>query len=200
MNGGDALRMGTALLGAILLLVAVNQLADLVYPNAPAPQGVSALAPDAPAAPAQKSAKPAAAAPTLPLPDLLAAADPRQGAKIAQKCHVCHDLGPDSANRTGPGLWGVVGRPIAAHPDFAYSDGLKALAAKDGKWTYAELFDFLRDPRAYVPGSKMTFEGLPSAQDRADVLAFLQTLSDAPVPFPSGKTATIPPAAKAEGG
>ncbi|MFQ5785780.1 MAG: c-type cytochrome [Alphaproteobacteria bacterium] len=121
-----------------------------------------------------------AAAPS-PLSLLLAAADPENGRKIARKCAVCHDLSPAARKKVGPGLWGIVGAPRAAHEGFKYSAAFSAL---DGTWSYQELDAFLAKPKAYVPGTKMAFAGLKSPEDRADLIAFLRTLSDNPTPLP----------------
>jgi cytochrome c len=94
----------------------------------------------------------------------------------------------------GPNLWGVVGRPRASHPGYDYSAAMKA---KGGSWTFDELFKFLKSPGAYITGTKMSFAGLPSAQDRINIIAYLRQDSSAPVaiPPPSPAKATAPAAA-----
>ena len=76
-------------------------------------------------------------------------------------------------NRVGPNLWGVVGRPKGSEAGFDYSAAMKA---KGGNWTIDDLNQFLTSPKTFVPGTKMTFAGLPKIQDRADVIGYLQTL------------------------
>ncbi len=102
---------------------------------------------------------------------LLADADPAAGEKVWGKCQACHKL--DGTNGTGPYLDGVVGREIAAVGDFSYSD---ALAGLEGAWTPEKLSDFIEDPRGYAPGTKMTFAGIPKAEDRAALVAYLNTV------------------------
>jgi cytochrome c len=118
------------------------------------------------------------------LPDfgtVLPAADAAAGQKISQRCEQCHDLSKGGPNKIGPNLWGVVGRPRATHEGFSYSG---AMSADHGPWTLDKLFRFLKSPAAVVPGTKMSFAGLRSPQDRINLLAWLRTQSDSPVPIP----------------
>jgi cytochrome c len=115
------------------------------------------------------------------LPDLLKAADPANGAKIAAKCKACHDFTKGGPNKVGPNLWGIVGAKHAHADGFNYSDAIKGLS---GDWTYENLDKFLTKPKDYAPGTKMAFPGLPKPEDRAAVLAYLRTLSDSPLPLP----------------
>ena len=102
---------------------------------------------------------------------LFAAADVAAGEKTFGKCKACHKI--DGANSTGPHLNGVVGRAVASIGDFGYSDTLKGLG---GNWEPERINDFLTSPKAYAPGTKMTFAGLPKPEDRANVIAYLQSL------------------------
>jgi cytochrome c len=100
---------------------------------------------------------------------LVAAADPAAGEAIFKKCAACHKL--DGTNGVGPHLDSVVGRPVASLGDFSYSDGMKA---HGGDWSPDALFQFLSNPKKVVPGTKMSFAGLPKPEDRANVIAFLE--------------------------
>ena len=96
--------------------------------------------------------------------------DPAHGKTIFNRCMVCHsiDLG---VNHIGPSLHNVVGRPAGTVANFTYSGANK----KSGiTWTQQKLFDYLKNPQMMVPGTKMTFPGLPKPQDRADVVAYLK--------------------------
>lgn len=111
----------------------------------------------------------AAAEPTFA--ELYAAADIASGEKVFKKCKACHKL-EDGANATGPFLYGIVDRGVAA-VEFGFSD---AMAAHGGTWTPEALNEFLARPKDYIPGTKMTFTGLKSESDRADVIAYLATI------------------------
>lgn len=103
-----------------------------------------------------------------------AAADPQRGEVAFQKCYACHSVQPDETGLEGPNLAGVVGRAVASLPDFAYSTGLKALPGRGySTWTKAALDAFLASPEEFAPGTAMTFVGMPDAQERADVIAYL---------------------------
>jgi cytochrome c len=123
----------------------------------------------------------AAPAPQVDLATSLAAADVEKGRQTARACLSCHTVDQGGQDRTGPGLWGVVGRDVASRAPFTYSS---ALAAQTGNWTYERLDRYLTNPAKAVPGNKMAFAGLRKAEDRANVIAFLSTLSASPVPFP----------------
>lgn len=118
-----------------------------------------------------------------PIEPLLAAASIENGKNVAKKCLQCHTFEEGGANSTGPNLWDVVGKEIAHHAtNFAYSAGMKA---KTGTWTFEELNKFLAKPRDYAPGTKMSFVGLKDDKERADVIAYLRSLSPKPVPLPA---------------
>ena len=148
----------------------------------------------------EASASSAAAPAEEALPDfgtVLPAADAAAGQKISQRCEQCHDLSKGGPNKIGPNLWGVVGRPRATHEGFSYSG---AMSADHGTWTLDKLFKFLKSPATMVPGTKMSFAGLRSPQDRINLLAWLRTQSDSPLPIPPpapAKAATPAPATPA---
>lgn len=104
--------------------------------------------------------------------ELLASADVAKGAKVFSKCKACHKL-EDGANGTGPHLFNSVGRTIAAVDGFSYSGALTGLG---GNWTPEALDGFLASPKKYAPGTKMGFAGLKKAKDRANLIAYLQTV------------------------
>jgi cytochrome c len=94
----------------------------------------------------------------------------------------CHNADKGGANQMGPNLWGVLGEPIGQGKGFAFSD---ALAKKGGTWNWDNLSQWLTSPRAFAPGTKMTFAGLGNPEDRANVISFLNSHSDAPQPLPA---------------
>lgn len=128
----------------------------------------------------------AAAGPTEEaLPDfgtVLAKADVTAGKTVSTRCEQCHDLSKGGPNKTGPNLWGLIGRPRASHPGFDYSS---AMSSDHEAWTYDKLFKFLKSPQGVVPGTKMSFAGLRSSDDRVNLLAYLRTQEDTPAPIPA---------------
>ena len=113
----------------------------------------------------------AEAAEDVDVAGLVAAADVSKGETTFKKCAACHKI--DGGDAVGPHLNGVVGRPVASIAGFAYSDGMNA---HGGDWTPEQIFHFLANPKKDVPGTKMAFAGLPKPEDRANVIAYLETL------------------------
>ena len=135
----------------------------------------------------QPGKAPGEAAPSeQPIEQALASADPKRGEQTAKVCLTCHTFEKGGPNKIGPNLWGAVGRKKGSEAGFTYSDAIKS---KGGDWTVDDLNKFLTSPRTYAPGTKMSFAGLPRENQRADVIAYLNTLSDNPKPLPTAATA-----------
>lgn len=131
------------------------------------------------------------AAAEVPIETLLASADVAKGEATFKKCASCHTVNQGGANGIGPNLFGIVGKPIGKHAaGFAYSPDL---AAKGGNWDFASLNHWLTSPKAMVSGTKMTFAGLDSAEDRANVIAYLNT-QGSNLPLPKAPEAAATPA------
>lgn len=120
----------------------------------------------------------------LPVPanasvaELLPHADPAAGARLFRRCAACHTLSPGGQNLNGPNLHGVMGAAVGRNnPRFGYS---AALQAAGGRWDAARMDAWLRSPQSFAPGTSMGFAGLPSATDRADLIAYLTTEGAAP--------------------
>jgi len=128
----------------------------------------------------QQAAAPAAVEPITPL---LASADVKAGQAVAKQCMACHTFEKGGPNRVGPNLWGVVGGPKTHMQGFNYSPAMQGFAGK-GPWTYEELNKFLFDPKADVPGTRMTFAGVKKTQDRANLIAWMRLQADNPIPLP----------------
>ena len=117
------------------------------------------------------------------LATLLASADPTRGADVAKKCAICHNFDKGGPNLIGPNLYGVLGRKIASHEGYEYSDALKSKGSDS--WDYEKINHMIENPNAFAPGTKMAlFPGLPDAKQRADVIVFLRTKNDNPPPLP----------------
>jgi cytochrome c len=167
-----------AVLGTFLGIHAVHLASGAVFaPVEPAKPGFEIEVAKSPSQVPEEGAKPAG----QPIGQLLASANSEQGQTAARVCETCHTFEKGGANRVGPNLWGIVDRPKASEPGFNYSAAMKAAG---GTWTFDDLNKFLANPRQDIPGTAMTFAGINRDRQRADVIAYLRTLSDNPVPLP----------------
>jgi cytochrome c len=185
----EANKIAAAVLVAMILAMVSGILADHLVKPQMLEKNVYVVAGAEPAA-ATAEAAPAGPEPIGPL---LATANVDAGKSDTKVCTACHTFDKGQPNRIGPNLYGIVGDE-AAHDrgGYAFSDALKA---KGGTWTADALNDWLFKPQAYAKGTKMTYAGMPKAKDRADVIAYLNSLSDAPKPLVS--EAAAKPAAPA---
>lgn len=135
--------------------------------------------------PNRQGAEPAMPSTPVDLGSLLSAADVVRGERTARICAACHTFVQGGPNRVGPNLHGIVGRPVATYPGFAYS---AALAGAGGRWTYESLDQFLTRPSQAVAGTKMAFAGLRNPRDRANLIAYLARMTPGAPPFPAPKS------------
>lgn len=187
-------KFAVSLVGSVILLVVIGMIANGVYnagrtevaaakPSTPEPAAKPTAAATPAAAPPAAPAAPAIAASAgASIAVRLAAADPALAATVRIACVSCHTFDKGGANRVGPNLWGVVERPKGSVAGFGYSDAIKK---QTGGWTFADLDRFLTSPKDMVPGTKMTFPGIADPAARANLIAFLRTQADAPVPLPA---------------
>jgi cytochrome c len=181
MDSFEFNKIAGAVLATALLVFGLTELAGIIYhPHAPEKPGFAIEVAEAEGAGGEAAAE---EAPAVSLGTLLASADAAKGQTVFKACAACHDPSNGGPNKVGPNLWGIVGRPHGVHEGFAYSEAMAAL--KDKPWDYAALNEFLIAPKKAIPGTKMAYGGLKKETDRADLLAYLATLSDAPVPFPA---------------
>jgi cytochrome c len=135
----------------------------------------------------------AAAEAEKPIEFFLASADPAKGEAQFKKCASCHSIEKGGAVGIGPNLYGIVGAKHGNAPGFAYSDALKATG--DKVWDWQGLAAWLSNPKKYIPGNKMSFAGISKPEDRANLIAFLNSKSDAPLPAPAAPAEAAPAAA-----
>ncbi|MGA9583333.1 MAG: cytochrome c family protein, partial [Allosphingosinicella sp.] len=130
-----------------------------------------------------------------PIANFMAAADVAKGEAQFKKCTACHTITQGGANGTGPNLWGSLGKGIAqVSPGFAYSP---ALAGKGGTWDWESMSQWIKSPRDFAPGTKMTFAGISKPEDRADLLAYLNA-QGSNLPLPTPQAAPAAPAGDAK--
>ena len=169
-------KIAGAVLGTCLVGMGLGILGDAIYvPGAPSKPGYALPEPKAEAVAEAKKA------PEVPLPILLAKADVKKGETDAKVCGACHNFAEGAGSKVGPDLWDVVDRDKGSVAGFDYSAGLKA---KGGKWTFADLNEWLLKPSAYIPGTKMGYTGEDSPEKRADIIAYLRSLAKTPAPLP----------------
>jgi cytochrome c len=122
---------------------------------------------------------------------VLPTADVAAGQAVTSKCASCHQFDPAGTNNIGPGLYGVVGRPPGSHPAYAYDSAMQDFAKAHPAWTYDLLYQFLKAPQSFMPGTKMTFVGLKDPKDRINVIAYLRSNGSPnfPIPAPAAKAA-----------
>jgi cytochrome c len=161
-----------SVLTALIVAMVAGILSNMLVQPKPLEKPVFLVAGAPAAAPAEQAPAEAKLPPIAPL---LAKADPKRGEDLTKVCQVCHTFDKGGPNKIGPNLFGVAGGPIGEDRNgFAFSDAIEA--DKGQKWTPEKLNEWLDDPQHFAPGTKMTFAGFPKAEDRADVIAYLQSL------------------------
>lgn len=117
--------------------------------------------------------------------EFLLDADVAKGQKAFKKCAACHTADEGGANKVGPNLYNIVGRTVANVAGFSYSSAALEWNSEGRAWSYEDLAAFLAKPKDFLKGTKMGFAGMKKGKDRANMLAYLQTLSATPVEFPA---------------
>jgi cytochrome c len=187
MDSFEFNKIAGAVLGTGLFVMALSIVSEMIYApvEATQPGYVVAIA-DVPGV----GGAAAPSGPVQPIAVRLASADVASGENVGKKCLACHTFLKDQPAKVGPNLWGVLGGPAAHMASFKYSDAMLQEKTKGLTWTYENLDQFLTSPKMFMSGTAMGFAGLPKPEDRADVIAYLRTLADSPVPLPATAAAT----------
>jgi cytochrome c len=178
MDSFEFNKIAGALLGTALAVFGLSTLSGIIY-HAETPEKPGFVIAEAEA---ETGGGEAAGGEVKPIGALLASANAEKGASGAKTCLGCHAFEKGGANKTGPGLWDVVERGVGSSAGFGYSEALAGKASE--KWTYDNLNAFLKDPKKWAPGTKMAVK-ISNDQKRADLIAYLASLSDSPKPFPA---------------
>ncbi len=187
MDSFEINKIAGAVLGTLTLTLGLVIAADgLLSSHAPEKAGY-----ELPGLPEQSDAGPAVAEAVEPIAVRLAVADAAKGEAIARRCGSCHDFTDGGPNKVGPNLYNIINADKAHISGFAYSTAMKEA---EGAWTYENLDGFLDNPRGYLPGTSMSFAGIKKPDERANLIAYLRTLSASPAPLPDAPAAEEQPA------
>ncbi|MET0154891.1 MAG: c-type cytochrome [Rickettsiales bacterium] len=180
MKNLEGNKIVASVLLATLIALLCGKLAHFLYRPVlnPEPRGFSVAASD--------DGAPKEQAKEIPFETLLQNGSADAGKKIFAKCGACHNDAEGAGAKIGPNLYGVLNRDKGTEPGFAYSDGMKD---KGGKWTYDDLHHFIKSPRDFVSGTKMSFAGLRKDEDIANVVLYLRSMGDVDVPLPEAPVA-----------
>jgi cytochrome c len=179
MNAYELNKIFGAVVSALLAVTVIGFLANiLVHPHQLEKSVLDIKVADAAPAAGGAAAAPVALDPIAPL---LAKADAEAGKGVTKNCTSCHTFDKGGKNGVGPNLWNVVGSKHGHAEGFGYSP---AMLGQAGDWDYEKLNAFVANPKAAVPGTRMAFAGIRKPEDRANLIAYLRTLSDSPKALP----------------
>jgi len=163
---------------AVILVLGINKVTDIIFHN-PSPQ-TSAYQVNITTVASNETQTSSESSQTVDIMALFASTSATEGAKVFKKCAACHSIAEDGANKIGPALWGVLGRPTGSVAGYKYS---KAMAAYGKNWSFEEMNGFLTKPKDWIKGTKMSFAGLKSAKERAAIILYMNKNTNSPLPL-----------------
>ena len=176
MDSFEINKIIAVVLVAVLLVFGIVKISDIVFHvEKPEVQGYKVEVKVGSATTTQASASS-----QVDISALLDLGTVEQGKKVFKKCAACHSIAKGGGNKIGPALWGVLGRQAGSVSDYKYS---KAMAAHEKTWSFEEMNSFLIKPRDWIKGTKMSFAGLKSKNDRVAVILYMNEKTDSPLPL-----------------
>ena len=165
---------------AVFLVLGINKITDVIFYVDKPEKSAYQVATVTTVASTTSTEESAASSESGDIMALFASTNAAEGAKIFKKCAACHSITEGGANKIGPALWGVLGRPAGTIPGYKYS---KAMAAHGKNWSFEEMNGFLIKPKDWIKGTKMSFAGLKKAKDRASVILYMNENTNSPLPI-----------------
>ena len=165
---------------AVILIVGINKITDSIFYVEKPEKSAYQVASVTTAASTTSTETNSTSSESGNIMALFASTSAAEGAKVFMKCSACHSIAEGGANKIGPALWGVLGRPTGSVPGYKYS---KAMAAHGKNWSFEEMNGFLTKPKDWIKGTKMSFAGLKKAEDRAAVILYMNENTDSPLPL-----------------
>jgi len=165
---------------AIILVLGINKITDVIFYVEKPEKSAYQVASVTTVASTTSAEASSASSESGNIMALFASTNAAEGAKIFKKCAACHSIVEGGANKIGPALWGVLGRPVGSVPDYKYS---KAMASHGKNWSFEEMNGFLIKPKDWIKGTKMSFVGLKNAKERAAVILYMNENTNSPLPL-----------------
>ena len=165
---------------AVILIVGINKITDSIFYVEKPEKSAYQVASVTTAASTTSTETNSTSSESGNIMALFASTSAAEGAKVFTKCSACHSIAEGGANKIGPALWGVLGRPAGSVPGYKYS---KAMAEYGKNWSFEEMNNFLIKPKDWIKGTKMSYAGLKSEKERAAVILYMNENTNSPLPL-----------------
>ena len=169
-----------SILLAVILILGINKITDVIFYVEKPEKSAYQVATITTATSSTSAGTSLESSESKNIMALFASTSAAEGAKVFKKCTACHSISEGGANKIGPALWGVLGRPVGSIAGYKYS---KAMAAHDKKWSLEEMNGFLIKPKDWIKGTKMSFAGLKKPKERAAVILYMNENTNSPLPL-----------------